>query len=253
MDGPGPLIPRPGKLLTAHAGRGRREAQSPDAAGAGAEDTRAPSQSPKQQLPRASERVRSCLRCPEGPVWTWHRTEGQGKGSSLLGLGLGGLKGQVTQGSGSEERGADLCLQSGLLGAPDQDCPRRHSQGCPRGLLHGDGCAHTGRRGPPARRLARRVSAGTPTEATGAAGRGESSHGGAPGPQLCKGRTKDVPSGARPRPEGQGQGPGSPRPGLAQGGKQAGLPSLCHSIRGPGPPEEVGANQSQMWEQHKTW
>lgn len=52
----------------------------------------------------------------------------------------------------------------------------------------------------------------------------------------------------------QGQNRGPPGPAdLAQGGKRAGLPSLRHSVRGPGPPEEVGANQSQMWEQHKTW
>lgn len=44
-------------------------------------------------------------------------------GEQLLGLGLGGLKGQVTQAGGPEERGADFDLQSGLLGAPNQDSP----------------------------------------------------------------------------------------------------------------------------------
>ena len=35
------------------------------------------------------------------------------------------------------------------------------------------------------------------------------------------------------------------------GGERAILPSLRHRLRGPDPPEEAGANQSQMWEQHK--
>lgn len=50
------------------------------------------------------------------------RGRGSG-GEQLLGLGLGGLKGQVTQAGGPEERGADFDLQSGLLGAPNQDSP----------------------------------------------------------------------------------------------------------------------------------
>ena len=40
-------------------------------------------------------------------------------------------------------------------------------------------------------------------------------------------------------------------PGRPRGGEWAGLPSLHCRLRGPDPPEEAGANQSQMWEQHK--
>lgn len=54
-------------------------------------------------------------------------------GERLLGLGLGGLNGQVTQAGGPEERRVDFGLQSGLLGAPDQDSPRGHSWGHLRG------------------------------------------------------------------------------------------------------------------------
>lgn len=82
----------------------------------------------------------------EGPVWTWHQDGGQGKGSGHLGLWLGGLKGQVTQGSGSEERGAYWAA-----GCPKPGLSSETLSGVPRGLPHGDGCAHTGRRGPPAR------------------------------------------------------------------------------------------------------
>lgn len=67
VDGPGPLIPRPGKLLTMLGGRGWREAQSPDAAGADAEVTQAPPRSSKRHHPPTAERVRSCLHYPGGP------------------------------------------------------------------------------------------------------------------------------------------------------------------------------------------
>lgn len=184
------------------------------------------------------------------------RVEGRGKGSGHLGLWLGGLKGQVTQGSGSEERGADLCLHTGLLGAPKQDSPRRHTQGCPEGS---------------------RMETGAPTREGEDRRRGESHAVCVPAPlqrprelqgeeHPATGEPRDPNSakaGPRMRPaepgpgrsaavQGQNRGPPGPA-GLAQGGKRAGLPSLRHSARGPGPPEEVGANQSQMWEQHKTW
>lgn len=38
---------------------------------------------------------------------------------------------------------------------------------------------------------------------------------------------------------------------VPQRGEWAGLPPLLRRLRGPAPPEEVGANQSQMWAQCK--
>lgn len=87
-------------------------------------------------------------------------------------------------------------------------------------------------------------------EATGASGWGGSG---------CEGRSGPSPAEVEPatRPQswaqagcryGGGKNGVSPVP---QRGEWAGLPPLLRRLRGPAPPEEVGANQSQMWAQCK--
>lgn len=91
-------------------------------------------------------------------------------------------------------------------------------------------------------------------EATGATGREGPGHEGRPSPSPAEAEPGMCPqswaqAGCRYGAVAGGGRTASPR--HPRGGEWAGLPSLHCRLRGPDPPEEAGANQSQMWEQHK--